>query len=627
MSEISSARTAPPGLQFMGFSFFKWTSLISKETLRHDLIAGITGAVVAMPQGVAFAAIAGMPPEYGLYSGIVPAIIAALFGSSWHLVSGPTTAASVVLFSILSQHAAPGSADYVQLAITLTFMVGVIQFIMGIMHLGIITQFVSHSVITGFTAGAAILIATKQIGHFFGVSIPSGDSFSETWGYLFTHGNEIALLPLAVGLVTLVLAFSTKHFFPKAPYMLISLVVGSLLAMWMRASIPGASEVLVSVHSIPSSLPGLTLPHFDIATWRQFGTDALAVALLALTEAFSIARAIGQRSGQRIDGNQEFIGQGLSNLVGSFFSSYVATGSFNRSGINFSAGAKTPVAAILAGVLLGVLVMVAAPLVSVLPKTAMAAVLLVVAWDLIDFHHIARLNENSAVETTLMAITFFSTLFISLEAAILLGAGFSLAVYLRKTLRPEIVSRVPDPRLPNRNFTSDPTLPECRQLKLMRVDGSLYYGSVQHFQETLELHNATSPNQKHMAIIASGINFVDLAGASVLAEEAERYKSRGGGFYLVRLKDKVISELEDMGQLKQIGRRNLFKTKGDAISAIVHRLDANICQHCDRYVFLECASLSAAAKQTEGSPSQTSPGKSVVDAGQPSPPASTKENW
>src|SRR5512139_4256261 len=183
-------------------SFLIWWPRVDRGTVRSDFLAGLTGAIVVLPQGVAFATIAGMPPEYGLYAGMIPAIIAALFGSSWHLVSGPTTAASIVLFSVLSPHAEPGSAQYVSLALTLTFMVGLIQIVMGLAKLGTLVNFISHSVVTGFTAGAAILIATNQVKHFFGLDIARGTSFTETWSQVFARANEIEIAIAATGLFT-----------------------------------------------------------------------------------------------------------------------------------------------------------------------------------------------------------------------------------------------------------------------------------------------------------------------------------------------------------------------------------------------------------------------------------------
>lgn len=302
-------------------------------------MAGLTGALVALPQGVAFATIAGMPPEYGLYAGMIPAVIAALFGCSWHLVSGPTTAASIVLFSVLSPHAEPGSAEYVRLALTLTFLVGVIQMGMGLAKLGTLVNFISHSVVTGFTAGAALLIATNQVKHFTGLAIPRGTSFTDTWGMVFTHVGGIHADIFLVGLATLLLGMVVKRWLPKWPYMIVAMLGGSILAAVLTA-LKGIA--LPTVGALPASLPPMSTPALDGDSIRAVASGVVAVTLLALTEVVSIARALAARSGQYVDGNQEFVGQGLSNIFGSFFSGYVATGSFNRSGVNYAAGPRRP---------------------------------------------------------------------------------------------------------------------------------------------------------------------------------------------------------------------------------------------------------------------------------------------
>ncbi|MEJ2403642.1 MAG: SulP family inorganic anion transporter, partial [Candidatus Thiodiazotropha sp.] len=402
--------------------FLLWLPRVNRKTFKSDLVAAITGAIVVLPQGVAFATIAGMPPEYGLYAGMVPAIIAALFGSSWHLVSGPTTAASIVLFSSLSTLAEPGSAEYVQLALTLTLMVGAIQLFMGVARLGTLVNFISHSVIVGFTAGAAVLIAASQLKNFFGVALPRGVGPVETLHALYLHAGDINSYATLVGVSTLLAGILMKRFLPRFPYMIGALFVGSLLSVLLDAPAHG----IATVGALPSQLPPLSMPSFDLNTFRELAPTAFAVTLFALTEAVSIARSIAIRAGQHINGNQEFIGQGLSNMVGGFFSGYVATGSFNRSGLNYEAGAKTPLAAILAGVFLMGIVLLVAPLAAYLPNAAMAGVLLLVAYGLIDVHHIRKILKASRTEATVMSVTFLSALFLDLEFAILLGVGLSL---------------------------------------------------------------------------------------------------------------------------------------------------------------------------------------------------------
>ena len=582
--------------------FLLWWPMVGRATLKHDLLAGLTGAIVVLPQGVAFATIAGMPPEYGLYAGMLPAVIAALFGSSWHLVSGPTTAASIVLFSVLSPHAEPGSAAFVQNALTLTFMVGAIQLGLGLARLGALINFISHSVVIGFTAGAAILIATSQVKHFFGIELPRGSSFADSWGAVIARAAEIDPYIFGVTGFTLGLGVLTQRLAKRLPYMIVAMLGGSLLSVALKAfGGPGAASIS-TVGALPGALPPLSSPQFTLGAFQDLATAALAVSLLALTEAVSIARALAVRSGQHIDGNQELVGQGLSNLFGSFFSSYVATGSFNRSGLNYAAGAKTPMASILASLLLVAIVLLVAPLAAYLPNAAMAGVLFLVAWGLIDFHHIRQILRAGHEETIIFGATFLATLLLNLEMAILLGVFLSLGFYLSRTSRPRVLSRVPDSRGERRKFVSDPALPECPQLKIVRIDGSLFFGAVSHVQEQLRALEAEQPGQKHLVIVASGINFIDLAGAEFLAQEARLRRAAGGDLWLIRVKPQVRETLENGGYLDYIGADHLFEGKSEAFAHIYARLDREVCRRCDKRIFRECGVAAVPERPAETQP-------------------------
>jgi SulP family sulfate permease len=578
----------------------RWWPRVNRASFRDDLMAGITGAIVVLPQGVAFATIAGMPPEYGLYAGMVPAVIAALFGSSWHLVSGPTTAASIVLFSALSVYAEPGSQQYVALALTLTFMVGVIQLVMGVARLGTLVNFISHSVVIGFTAGAAILIATKQFKNFFGLEIARGAHVHETVMAVIHQAGQINPYIVAVGLTTMFTGIIVKRFLPRVPYMIAAMVIGSLVSVALNYFLGQAQTGITTVGALPRSLPPLSAPDVSLSAIKDLAPAALAATLFALTEAVSIARSLSARSGQHLDGNQEFIGQGLSNLAGSFFSGYVATGSFNRSGLNYQAGAKTPLAAVFAGTLLMVIMVLVAPLAAYLPNAAMAGILFLVAWGLIDFHHIHKIIQTSRSETAILVTTFLATLFLELEFAIFLGVMLSLVLYLMRTSRPRVLPRVPDPSTPGRKFITDSSLPECPQLKIVRVDGSLFFGAVNHVQERLRDYEAQHPEQKHLAITAAGINFIDVAGAEFLAQEARRRRDMGGGLYLIRVKEGVCEPVKRGDYLGDLGEENIFQSKTAAIDSIFQRLDKDICRRCTKRIFREC---------------QTVPGPSPADAG------------
>ena len=572
------------------FPFLRWGKNLNKDIVRSDLIAGLTGAAIVLPQGVAFAAIAGMPPEYGLYTSMVPAIIAALFGSSWHLVSGPTTAASIVMFSSLSTIAAPGSEQYISLAITLAFMVGILQLAMGFVRLGALVNFISHSVIVGFTAGAACLIAAKQAKTFLGIEIPASDHFYQTVNYLIDNWTSFHPLVMLVALTTLIVGMIAHKISPKFPGMILALLVGSVTAVILNTFLDTETTGIQMVGALPQQLPPLSSPQFSLDVLRDLAPLALAMTLFALTEAVSIARSISIKSGQPIEGNQEFIGQGLSNIFGSFFSAYVATGSFNRSGANYDAGARSPLAAASAGVLLIGLVLLVAPLTSYLPKAAVAGLLFLVAWRLINFSQIRKILRADKNEALVLCVTFFSTLFLELEFAILLGVVLSLMFFLRKTSKPKLESRAPDPKNFKRKFKAGNSFLECPQMKILQLDDSLYFGSVSHVGELFRRYREHYPEQKHLFLLAQGVNQVDVAGAELLVNEAKARKAIGGDMYIYQLKDSAKKVINRGGYINELNPANIFDSKEDAIISIFSRLDRSICDTCENRIFLECGS-------------------------------------
>ena len=275
----------------------RWQNRVSAESIRSDLISGLTVAIVVVPQAVAFASIAGMPPQYGLYAGMIPPIIAALFGSSWHLMSGPTTAASIVLLSSLSVFAEPLTPHYVQLALTLTFMVGVIELVLGLARMGTLVNFISHSVVVGFTTGAAILIASKQLKNFFGVPIPREGNLFTTLEHFTQQVSHTNGYILAIALLTLVSGLAVKRLYPKIPFLIVALLTGTTLGVLLNFGIGDQVTGITTVGALPQTLPPLSMPDFSLQTIRDLAPAALAMTLFALTEAVSIGRAIGIRSG------------------------------------------------------------------------------------------------------------------------------------------------------------------------------------------------------------------------------------------------------------------------------------------------------------------------------------------
>lgn len=569
------------------FPFIVWFRLTTIETIKADFFAGLTGAIIVLPQSVAFATIAGMPPEYGLYTAMVVPIIAALFGSSFHLVSGPTTAISIVVFAAVSKYAAPGSEEFVALALTLTFLAGVYQLVFGLAKFGLLVNFVSHNVVIGFTAGAALLIVSTQIPYILGIHIPRGGSFINTWIDLYSGVGEFNIYLLIVGLGTLVSAIIIKLVRPKFPYLLIAMFVGGFLALFLS----GFTDSIETVGVMPAYFPPLSSPNFSLNSLKSLAPEAFAIALLGLIEASSIGRSIATKSNQRINPSQEFIGQGTSNIVGSFFSGYASSGSFTRTAVNFESGARTPLSAILAALFLMVIVLLVGPLISYLPLAAMAGIILIVAYNLIDFQSIKKTFTYSKSESVIFTATFLSTLIFELEFAIYLGVLLSLMLFIAKTSVPEVHTLAfgSPPGEGNRKLQSIRKTPlvQCPQLKIIRIDMSIYFGSINHIQRQI---SQIVDNQRiyHILIVASGVNFIDLAGIEGLLIEHRRLKALNGSLYFVDVKSSTYEFMEKVNFINEIGRENFFESKEEAIRIVFDRLDRSKCEKCQALVFKEC---------------------------------------
>ncbi len=575
------------GLAAKLFPFLRWWPKVNRRSFRDDLLAGLTGALIVLPQGVAFATIAGLPPQYGLYAAMMPAVIGALWGSSWHLVSGPTTAISIAVFAALSHQAEPGSAAYINLVLTLTFLVGVFQLVLGLARMGALVNFISHTVVIGFTAGAAILIAASQVRNFFGIDIPRGTPFYEIIHQLFVQFGAINSFVISVSLVTLATGILTKRYLKKIPYMIAAMVVGSIVAEIFNVAIGQDLTGIRTVGALPATLPPLSMPDFSLDTLRHTIGPALVITMLALTEAVSIARAIAVRSEQRIDGNQEFIGQGLSNIVGAFFSGYASSGSFNRSGVNYEAGAKTPLASIVASVALVLVLLLVAPLAAYLPTAAMAGILFLVAWGLIDFHHIHAIWHASKAESAILAATLIGTLF-NLEAGIFIGVFLSLVMFLYRTSHPEIIPVVPAAEEGAYHFVRAKGRPECPQLRIVRVNGALYFGAAAYVQQALQQIDEDNPLQKSVLIAAAGLTHLDVAGAEVLAQEARRRRRLGGGLYFYRLNKSLYDFLKKGNYLHDIGEGAFFPVMTNVTGSLYWTLNPDVCRSCKTRIFKEC---------------------------------------
>lgn len=569
------------------FPFLRFAR-VDRRTTRADLLAGLAGAILGLPQGVAFAILAGLPPEYGLYTAMVPPIFAALFGSSLHMVSGPTNAVAILLLASLTQVAPAGSPEYIRLVLTVTFLSGVFSLVMGIARLGGLVNFISNTVIVGFSTGAAALIAVSQVKSFFGIPIPTEASFLETLHQLALHIDGVNPWATGVGAFTLAFAIASKRYVPKIPFMISATIAGSLFAFALDSAFGRDVTRILMVGALPAQLPPLSMPDLSVDVLRKALPTALATTILGLTLAISIGRSLGVRSGQRIDANQEFIGQGLANVVGAFFSSYPSTGSINRSAANYDAGATTPLAVVYSSLLTVVFVLIVAPLAAYLPLASVAAILFLIARGLFDVPRMRTILRTSRSESAVMLVTLATAVVLGLQEAIYAGVLLSLMLFLNRAAHPGIRDVKPVMRGSSFHFDADTGLPDCPQLKMLRINGSIFFGAVEHIEEAFHRVDRENPDQRHLLIVASGINVIDVSGAEMVVREARRRRAMGGALYFYFMKDAVREYLERGGYMQAIGEENVFTQGPEVIAAIYARLDAQTCRRCEARIFSHC---------------------------------------
>jgi SulP family sulfate permease len=614
-SDPSASRSSVPLLERL---FGDWVREVSPATVRADAMAGLLGAVLVLPQGIAFATLAGLPPAYGLYTAVIPCIIAALFGSSRHVMSGPTNANSLALFAMLSPLAVAFSPLYIQLALAVTVMVGVMQWLIGALRLGVLANFISPAVLFGFTSGAALLIAVHALPDLLGLAAAPEHSAASVLKHVLTQMTSAQPMALGVAAITLGVALLLRHLRRNWPYMLIGLAVATALAwMWSALLHPDAipSASLRTVGQIPVPWPRFEVPRISWAQATDLIGLAFALTIVALGQAISIAKTVALRSGQRIDANREFRGQGLSNIVGGFFSSYVSCGSMNRSMPNLEAGARTPLASVFSALLLLALVAVSAPLLAQIPMAALAALLVLVAFALLDFVRWQQLFTLSRSDFGVALATMAATVTIRLEIAILLGMILSLMSFLYRTSKPAMRTMGFDSRGLDRQFVvidnsvdagvevvpakkmaeapaeaTPQALPECPQLKLLRMEGEVYFGATQHVADILHALRTQPQPQKHLLVMGKSMNFIDLAGAELWEAELAARRAMGGDLYFHRPRPEVIRMWRKTGFTSVLGPEHQFPDKFTAIATIFNKLDPEICRRCTARIFWECQS-------------------------------------
>ena len=552
-----------------------WLAEVDARSLRADVTAALLAAVLVLPQGIAFAALAGLPTAWGLLTAAVPCVVAALVGSSRHVLTGPTNTMSLALAASLVPLAATGSAEYLRLALVVTLFIGVVQVGVAVLRLGVLANFIAPSVLLGFTTGAAVFIAWHALKGLSAWPTPS------PWA-------------LGLGLSTLGMALGLRRLWPRAPTLLLALVAGTLAG---AAATAWGGVPLQRIGALPQVWPQWQVPALAWDDIPRLAAIALALTIVALGQSVAIAKALAARSGQVLDVNRECLGQGLANLTGPFFSCFVACGSLNRSVPHLDAGARTPLAGVLAAVLLLVGVAVAAPWLAWVPLAAIDAVLLLVAWSLVDRVQWRELWLLDRREAGVAAGTLAATLVLPLEVAVLSGVAASLVVYLHRTAHPALrIMGFATPPAATRAAGAErpfvvlePGAPQCPQLTMLRMEGSVYFGAVAHVSDGLQALRDQPEPARHLLVMAKSMNFIDHAGAGLWELERRRRVEMGGGLYFHRPRPEVVATWHKSGFITRLGEGNLYADKRSAISAIVPILDGAVCATCRLRVFDECA--------------------------------------
>ena len=553
------------------FPFRDWIrELKDPKILRADAIAGLSVALVLVPQSMAYAQLAELPAYYGLYASFLPVMIASLFGSSRQVHTGPVAVVSLLTASALAPYASADPAQYAAYAIMLALMVGIFQLSLGLLQLGFFVDFLSHPVVVGFTNGAAIIIATSQLGKLFGVTAERAEHHYETvWHILQEAYYHFHTPTILFGVGALALMILLKKYAPRIPAVLAAVAI-TTLASWLIKFEELGGKV---VGAIPQGLPAFSFPQIDFDIAIQMAASAVAIGLIGFTEAISVAKAIAAQTRQRLDANQGLVGQGLANITASMFQGYAVSGSFSRSAINLSSGAKTGFAAVFSGFIVMLTLLFLTPLLYHLPQPTLAAVIILAVFNLIKFKPIKyawRVQKHDAI---VAVVTFVLTLLWAphLENSILFGVVLSMGLYMYRTMRPRIavLAMQSDGSLGDAQAN---ILQTCAKISMLRFDGPLFFANTGYFEEKVLERVASKPDLKFIIIDAEGINEIDATGEEMLHTLAIRLNDLGIEFLFCRTKKQVMDIFLRTGFASEAWMDHFLHTEEQAIKYAWERI-------------------------------------------------------
>jgi SulP family sulfate permease len=557
-----------------------------RNNLRPDLLAGITVAVILLPQGIAFAIIAELPVQMGIYAAIIGAIFGSLWGSSNQLQTGPANALSLLIASTLASTIAIGTPEYIMAASMMAFMAGIFQLVLGLARVGILVNFVSYSVVVGFATGAGVLIIIKQLKVLFGLAFPSSSNLTTVTGTI-VHLPETHIQTAVIGIGSIVLSVVLKRINPKLPSALITMATAAVLVYILDLNKTGVAII----GEFSGGLPPLSrLPFFDLDLIARLSPGALAVGAIGLVQAAAVSRSIATQTGQRLDSNQEFVGQGIANTACGLFSGFPVTGSFARSAINFEFGARTPFASLFAGILVLIAMLLLAPILRLIPMAALAGILVVTGFNMIDREEIKRIWQGAPGDAAIMLLTLFGTLFLSLEFAVLLGILLSFALYVLRTSTPRVQAVVPDANF--KHFVYSPDQDHCPQMLIIEILGDLYFGAVGYVEDKILDLLEKNPMQRFLMLRMHSVDHIDFSGIHMLENLVRSYRDRGGDLFMVRVSYSVRKVMESTDFIEYLGEENILSDDEAIRYLFHHRLDPAICIYeCPYRVFMECQNL------------------------------------
>jgi len=545
-----------------------WLPRYGRAELKGDLVAGLTVGVMLVPQSMAYALLAGVPPVYGLYASLIPLLVYALLGTSRHLAVGIIAIDMLIVAAGLTPLAEPGSPRYLALALLLTALVGVLQLVMGLARLGFLVNLLSRPVLTGFASGAALIIAFSQVDSLLGLSLPSASSLPARLWLTLTHLPEVHLLTLALGVGALLLLVGLQRFAPRLPSALIVVVLGTLLVWLLRLDRLGVAVV----GSIPRGLPSFAPPELELSTVRALLPTAVTLALVQFMNVITLGKVFAARYRYSVRPNRELLAIGAANLVGSFFQSLPVSGSFSRTAVNARAGACTPLSNVMAAAVVGLTLLVLTPLFHFLPVPALAAIIIVAALGLFDLRGLRQLWRIKRTDGAVALLTFAVTLLIGVREGVLSGIVASIVAVMYRISRPNVAELG---HLPGtRSFRDRRHHPEARPipgLLLLRVDASFSFANADFLQDLLLDRTRDDPSIRAVVIDASSINDLDTTAAAALQRVAETLADRGVALYFAGVKEPVMETMRRAGLVDLLGADHFFLTPHRAVLHILEQ--------------------------------------------------------